>query len=109
MLFNYISGLYFLANVFGSAIGSILLANHVYVLNGLSISCYLATICVAILVVPCYERDFAADQAVGQPTDIDERDPLIPSLPNGSLDQTHLSSEVRKFPRHRQATTNARH
>lgn len=38
---------YFLASVFGSAIGSVLLSNHVYILNGLSIACYLSTAYVA--------------------------------------------------------------
>lgn len=55
--FNYISAFYFLASVFGSAIGSLLLSNHVYLLNGLSIGCYLFTAYIAISVSAHYGRE----------------------------------------------------
>ena len=48
--YNYISGFYFLASVLGSWIGSLLLSQHVYLLNGLSIAAYALTACVAVAV-----------------------------------------------------------
>lgn len=56
------SGFYFLASVFGSAIGSVLLNNHVYILNGLSIACYLSTAYFASFIPEHYGR---ADSAGG--------------------------------------------
>lgn len=41
------SGFSLLAGVCGSWIGSQLLSQHVYLLNGLSIACYVLTICVS--------------------------------------------------------------
>ncbi|KAL8819805.1 MAG: hypothetical protein Q9223_001842 [Gallowayella weberi] len=46
-VYNYISGIYLLATVSGSAIGSLLLSRHVYILNALSILCYIFTASVA--------------------------------------------------------------
>ena len=51
--YNYISGCYFLASVVGSWIGSLLLSRHVYLLNGLSVACYLLTACVSAA-IPSY-------------------------------------------------------
>ena len=48
--YNYISGFYYLASVGGSWIGSLLLSQHVYLLNGLSIACYALTACVSVAV-----------------------------------------------------------
>ena len=44
--YNYISGFYFLASVGGSSIGSLLLSHYVFLLNGLSIACYILAACV---------------------------------------------------------------
>ena len=41
--FNYMSAFYFLAEVGGSWIGSLLLSQHIYLLNGLSIACFALT------------------------------------------------------------------
>ena len=51
--YNYISAVYFVAGVVGSTVGSLLLSNHVYILNSLSIACYLFTACVACN-IPAY-------------------------------------------------------
>ena len=48
--YNYISGFYFLASVVGSWIGSLLLSQHVYLLNGLSIACYALTACLSLTI-----------------------------------------------------------
>lgn len=48
--YNYVSGFYYLASVGGSWIGSLLLNQHVYLLNGLSIACYALTACVSVAV-----------------------------------------------------------
>ncbi|KAI4171532.1 MAG: hypothetical protein LQ348_006916 [Seirophora lacunosa] len=55
--YNYISGFYFLASVCGSAIGSVLLNDHVYILNSLSIACYLFTACLASTIPANYGRE----------------------------------------------------
>ncbi|KAL9010779.1 MAG: hypothetical protein Q9173_004316 [Seirophora scorigena] len=55
--YNYISGFYFLASVCGSAIGSLLLDDHVYILNSLSIACYLFTACLASTIPANYGRE----------------------------------------------------
>ena len=51
--YNYISALFFVAGVVGSTVVSLLLSNHVYVLNSLSITCFLFTACVACS-IPAY-------------------------------------------------------
>lgn len=55
--YNYISGVYYLASVGGSWIGSLLLSQHVYLLNGLSIACYALTACVSVAVPSYCGRD----------------------------------------------------
>lgn len=48
--YNYISACFLLAAVLGSTIGSLLLSNYLYYLNGLSIMCYVMTACIAIII-----------------------------------------------------------
>lgn len=45
--YNYMSGCFYLAVVSGSALGSLLLSHHVYILNALSIFGYIFTACLA--------------------------------------------------------------
>ncbi|KAL8743194.1 MAG: hypothetical protein Q9190_004429 [Brigantiaea leucoxantha] len=45
--YNYISAFYLLANMAGTAVASLLLSHHVYLLNFLSVLCYLLTLCLA--------------------------------------------------------------
>lgn len=61
-VYNYTSAFYFLASVSGSGVGSLLLSHHVYILNGLSILCYLLTMLLALLVSPDCGRDRSKDQ-----------------------------------------------
>ena len=93
-VFNYISGFYFLASVFGSAVGSILLSNHVYVLNGLSISCYMITISVATLVSPACGRSNATGESAETSRIASEHDPLIPVTSPGQSNARCDSSKV---------------
>lgn len=93
-VFNYISAFYFLASVFGSTVGSILLSNHVYVLNGLSISCYMITISVAALVSPACGRSNATGESAETSRNASEHDPLIPVTSPGQLDARCDSSKV---------------
>lgn len=92
--YNYISGSYFLARVLGSAVGSLLLSDHVYVLNGLSISCYLLTICVATHVSPHCERDDSVGEIVEPLPEPSEEDSLIAESPSGRFDCSCSSHKV---------------
>lgn len=56
-VYNYISGCFLLAAVLGSTIGSLLLSNYLYYLNGLSIMCYVITACIAITIPSHLGRD----------------------------------------------------
>lgn len=62
--YNYISASYFLGGVFGSAIGSLLLSNHVYILNGLGISFYLLTAYIATFIPSHYGLGDPAEDTV---------------------------------------------
>ena len=46
--YNYISGAYLLAGAGGATFGSLLLSNHVYLLNFLSILCFALTACTVL-------------------------------------------------------------
>ncbi|MCJ1229055.1 hypothetical protein MMC12_005719 [Toensbergia leucococca] len=92
--FNYVSGFYFCASVFGSAVGSLLLSNHVYILNGLSILCYIVTICVATVIPPCYGRNDSVNEAVQPFRDSSEEDLLIPTTPSMAFNPRRTSSKV---------------
>ena len=61
--YNYISGFYFLASVGGSWIGSLLLSQHVYLLNGLSIACFALTAGVSASVPSHCGRDGQVDES----------------------------------------------
>ena len=93
--YNYISGFYFLANVFGSTIGSLLLSNHVYILNGLSIIVYLMTAFMATTVPAHYGRETLAEESV-QPF-LDSSDEASPSPRSPASTSSFLapSSKVR--------------
>ena len=93
-VYNYISGFYFLASVLGSAVGSQLLYNHVYILNGLSIICYLSTACFASFVPASYGCDNPTE-AVTQPsfqTELIDTSSAI--FPHGPLDISYPINEV---------------
>ncbi|KAL9125933.1 MAG: hypothetical protein Q9217_004928, partial [Psora testacea] len=47
MAYNYMSGLYLLASVCGSVVGSLLLSNHVYILNALSVLGFALAVAIA--------------------------------------------------------------
>ena len=51
-----------MANVAGSSIGALLLSNHVYLLNGLSILCYALTACIAATIPSECGRDARATE-----------------------------------------------
>ncbi len=77
------SGFYFLASVFGSAIGSILLSNHVYILNGLSIACYLSTAYIASSMPEHYGRADSGGGALQpfmNPSDEDFLNTMSPTI-----------------------------
>ena len=85
--FNYVSGFYFCAAVFGSATGSLLLSNHVYILNGLSISCFLATMPFTALIPSHYGYDKIETKGVQALPQPGEEDPLL-STPTTSQSGT---------------------
>lgn len=78
-VYNYISGYYFLASVLGSATGSLLLSRHVYILNGLSILCFLITAFVAIWIPAHFGRDESVDEATKPLLSPSQGNLLIPS------------------------------
>ena len=61
--YNYISGFYYLASVGGSFIGSLLLTQHVFYLNGLSIACYALTACLSVNLPSYYGSDKQVDES----------------------------------------------
>ena len=77
--YNYISGSYFIASLVGSTIGSLLLSNHVYLLNALSIFCYLATAYIATSIPAHYGRDDPKVEALESSYD-DISSPVPPSM-----------------------------
>ncbi|KAL8802060.1 MAG: hypothetical protein Q9182_004073 [Xanthomendoza sp. 2 TL-2023] len=87
-VYNYISGIYALATVSGSAIGSLLLSRHVYILNALSILCYIFTASVAATIPAACGRELEA---------IDESQSVLLAAdptysPRSSLDRTAKSN-----------------
>ena len=81
--YNYISGFYFLASVGGSSIGSLLLGHHVYLLNGLSIVCYILAACVAAATPSHCGRNEKSDESspmIIPDLDEDVNESLRPSL-----------------------------
>ena len=55
--FNYMTSLYLLASVLASSIGSALLSHHVYILNSLSILCFVLAIAIATFIPPDLGRN----------------------------------------------------
>ena len=92
--YNYMSGFYFLATVFGEAVGSLLLSNHVYVLNGLSILCFLATAYIAAFVPPDSGRYDPANEPVEPISDCSEEDPLLRQDLGSSIEPSLSASKV---------------
>ena len=60
--YNYISGFWLLSAVSGSAIGSLILSDHVWLLNILSILCYALTACLAAAIPSQCGRDAQATE-----------------------------------------------
>ncbi len=88
--YNYISGSYFLASVAGSSIGSLLLSQHVYLLNGLSIACYALTACVAATISSHCGRDEQDDES-SAPILSDDDDDIYESFGPSSAENAGLS------------------
>ena len=82
--YNYISGFYFLASVAGSWIGSLLLSQHVYLLNGLSIACYVLTACVSATIPRHCGRDEQDDERSAMIVPDDEDDHFDRSRPSSA-------------------------
>ncbi len=92
--YNYISGCYFLASVGGSSIGSLLLSQHVYLLNGLSIACYALTACVSATVSGQCGRDEQDDES-SVPVLSDDEDDTYESFRPSSAENAGLSRNVK--------------
>ncbi|KAL8809573.1 MAG: hypothetical protein Q9200_003293 [Gallowayella weberi] len=89
-VYNYISGIYLLATVSGSAIGSLLLSRHVYILNALSILCYIFTASVAATIpTACGHELEAMDDSQSILLANDQTHP-----PRSSLDKIAKSDRV---------------
>ena len=93
-IYNHISGFYFLASVLGSAIGSLLLSNHVYILNGMSIVCFLVTAYVATLVPAHHGRNDSLDEAAESFLESSNEGFLIPTTPDTTFSSPRSSSKV---------------
>lgn len=63
--YNYISGFYLLASVGGLWVGSLLLSQHVYLQNCISIACYILTTCVSVAIPSHCGRDEQHDESSG--------------------------------------------
>ena len=63
-VYNYISGAYCIASVIGSMVGSQLLQDHVYLLNGLGVLCFLLAAGLSCLVPASYGRNRPSDLPV---------------------------------------------
>ena len=92
--YNYISGFYFLASVGGSSIGSLLLSQHVYILNGLSIACYALTACVSATVSGHCGRDEQDDES-SVPVLSEDEDDTYESFRPSSAENARLSRNVK--------------
>lgn len=92
--YNYMSGFYYLANVAGSLIGSLLLTHHVHLLNGFSIACYALTACVS-LNLPSYCGRDKQDDENSRLVIPDEDDDHYDSLRSSSDGTTVLSRDIR--------------
>ena len=80
-IYNYISGTYNLAIVGGTALGTLLLSNHVWILNALSIVCYAVTMLVAVCIPShCGRETKVAEDVVPFLLPLDE-----PELPSSSI------------------------
>lgn len=55
--YNYISAFWVLSSVGGSAIGSVLLSRHVWLLNALSVLCFILAACLATAIPSGLGRD----------------------------------------------------
>ena len=86
--YNYISGFWLLSAVGGSAIGSLLLSDHVWLLNILSILCYALTACLAAAIPSQCGRDAQATEdsqpilLASEESDSPTTSPERPGLPH---------------------------
>ncbi|KAL6721973.1 hypothetical protein ACLMJK_001078 [Lecanora helva] len=81
--YNYISGFWYIAGVCGSTLGSLLLNDHVYLLNGISIGSYALVACVAL---------FIPSHCGLVPKETQNSTPLMPIFEDGVEDNTSVSS-----------------
>ncbi|MCJ1230370.1 hypothetical protein MMC12_007043 [Toensbergia leucococca] len=64
-IYNYTSGMYLLADVAGAAINSLLLSDHVYLLNAISVSCFAVTAWIAMLIPEeCARESITTEEAI---------------------------------------------
>ena len=97
--YNYISGCYLLASVGGSAIGSMLLSNHVDLLNALSILCYALTACFAAA-IPSQCGRLIQTAEDSQPTLLNSEATASPSSsPEGSRLSPETNTKVTPLPK----------
>ena len=91
------SGFFYLASVGGSWIDSLLLSNHVYLLNGLSIACYALTACVSVT-VPSYcglnEQNDESSPLIQADYEGDQYDNFRPSLDGSAVLSHRLNARV---------------
>ena len=89
--YNYLYGAFLLASVGGAALASLLLSNHVYLLNTLSVLCYALTAWIALSIPSHCGRDFK---------DAEDKIPILipkidsPSTPYSPLQQPQLTSDA---------------
>lgn len=93
--YNYLSGTYLLAGVGGAAFGSLLLTNHVYLLNGLSIVCFALTAWIALFIPPHCGRDLKSIEDLTPILSPLEEDSSLPSSPiRWQRDSSKASTQV---------------
>ena len=82
--YNYISAFWVLSSVGGSAIGSVLLSHHVWLLNALSVLCFILAACLATAI----PSDLGKDSASAEDTR-----PIIMASDATDIQRTSLESD----------------
>ncbi|MCJ1281406.1 hypothetical protein MMC26_000725 [Xylographa opegraphella] len=92
--YNYLSGSYLLSGVGGAAFGSLLLSQHAYLLNILSVLCFALTAWLALFIPSdCGRKLDAAESLIPALSPLDEDSPLPPSPGRWPSDSTNPNKQ----------------
>ena len=94
------SGFYYLASVGGSWAGSLLLSQHVYLLNGLSIACYTLATCISTTIPShcgCDEQDDESSPLIIPDHEYDNYDNSPPSSTESAVLSKDFNPKVTLF------------